>query len=1063
MSLRIKSQKYINLSRRSGRQETASLVGVVGDKIKAEIEFEYLSNFTGGANGTEIIFTPDPAEIDYPSGTNTEGYVYSPDQIFGSFRVGDKIAVFRQGVIDPVEYFDIIDIPSSELLIFDLGGSTSFTTRVVWGGNDYIGCAPVADSLQFNYSLDYVFNSFDVEQIGNGRWVAYEDGSGKIYTDLTQGVNKQPFNVFTIDNLLRTGDNTLFTFKIEHEFILYPFSLPEETAPQTPLRFQGANRLNYYFSINLSDSNSGNNREIVFTDDNGNTGGINQTVKTGVQRMSISDLVIVNSASEAVTTQLTPDTYTATFTLNYGGLVSNADDNAKAWGFIEQNEIDNNKTLRQFWYFDSATRNTGNFLTAAATLNDFSDVILIEYFKAEVISSNVVCTLNFTVTANTPTGNCVVMLNAEPNAQNNTRKNIFLFSLPIAPTPPDLGIRFEDKTAIQLHNTLGINQFDNREISPNQELLCVNRFWVTIPNSYQITNIRTRFVAQTNSGLLINTLEQTNIDLSERQKDDGVYYTLATTLQKAYPRAENDPFRALIIRRNEGLDTPTEQGYEVLTPYIFRYEFWARLAALNGETLNPAAFDPLQPFNGFNQQWQRYSLGFDNIIDLTVIAEGQQFTISSPLTSDPITFEDYTSGTITVENEVLDGAVIRGENTVKAQKTSADFTNYSATDFVGIMWANIREQGGITSNARLSSILSPDTQRVWTPNNVTISKPNATTVRLQGVLNGNLLGQGEEATIWGDIRINESNTFVFEVKTDNTSSGSTANDTFALPLVSVGTYEFTVDWGDGNTDRITAWDDTEKTHQYAAVGTYTVKCTGTLRGFRFNGGGDRLKFIKVFRWGALRFTDQTGQFKDCTNLTLLEVEDVLNFQGCTTTSFMFDGCTGLTIVNRMNEWVLGGITNFYVMLRGCTNFNTYINNWDVTGAVGNADPSIGSGLHGLFAECTTFNQRLDKWNVGNCIDFNTMFRNAVGFQQDISMWDMKNAGDLQDFMTGKTTANYPTVLMDKLYNGWAAQTPLQPTVLAQFGTIQYTSAGAVGRAILAGSPNNWNITSGTEI
>jgi hypothetical protein len=92
-----------------------------------------------------------------------------------------------------------------------------------------------------------------------------------------------------------------------------------------------------------------------------------------------------------------------------------------------------------------------------------------------------------------------------------------------------------------------------------------------------------------------------------------------------------------------------------------------------------------------------------------------------------------------------------------------------------------------------------------------------------------------------------------------------------------------------------------------------------------------------------------------------------------------------------------------------------------------------------------------------------MFRNAVGFQQDISMWNMKNAGDLQDFMTGKTTANYPTALMDKLYNGWAAQTPLQPSVMAQFGTIQYTSAGAVGRAILAGAPNNWNITSGTEI
>lgn len=54
-------------------------------------------------------------------------------------------------------------------------------------------------------------------------------------------------------------------------------------------------------------------------------------------------------------------------------------------------------------------------------------------------------------------------------------------------------------------------------------------------------------------------------------------------------------------------------------------------------------------------------------------------------------------------------------------------------------------------------------------------------------------------------------------------------DTFTLPLVSYGKYDFSVDWGDGNSDRITAWDQAEKTHNYASSGEeYTIKRVSEL-------------------------------------------------------------------------------------------------------------------------------------------------------------------------------------------------------------------------------------------
>ena len=59
--------------------------------------------------------------------------------------------------------------------------------------------------------------------------------------------------------------------------------------------------------------------------------------------------------------------------------------------------------------------------------------------------------------------------------------------------------------------------------------------------------------------------------------------------------------------------------------------------------------------------------------------------------------------------------------------------------------------------------------------------------------------------------------FISEWKTDN--AGTSNDDQITLPLVSSGTYDFTVDWGDGTQDTITSHDQAEVTHTYSAAGT----------------------------------------------------------------------------------------------------------------------------------------------------------------------------------------------------------------------------------------------------
>ncbi|RZA25525.1 MAG: hypothetical protein EOP10_06600, partial [Proteobacteria bacterium] len=92
---------------------------------------------------------------------------------------------------------------------------------------------------------------------------------------------------------------------------------------------------------------------------------------------------------------------------------------------------------------------------------------------------------------------------------------------------------------------------------------------------------------------------------------------------------------------------------------------------------------------------------------------------------------------------------------------------------------------------------------------------------------------GTDATT-GELTI-QVKAFVSTWVTGNTAGSVTTNTKIRLPLVASGTYNFSVNWGDGNTETITAWNAAATTHTYSTSGTYTVTITGTITGFRFAG------------------------------------------------------------------------------------------------------------------------------------------------------------------------------------------------------------------------------------
>ena len=154
------------------------------------------------------------------------------------------------------------------------------------------------------------------------------------------------------------------------------------------------------------------------------------------------------------------------------------------------------------------------------------------------------------------------------------------------------------------------------------------------------------------------------------------------------------------------------------------------------------------------------------------------------------------------------------------------------------------------------------------------------------------------------------------------------NPSIILPLVVSGNYNFSVNWGDGNTDTITAYDQAETTHTYATGGIYTITITGTIEGWSFAGVGECAKITSITNIGPLKLGNEGAYFYGCTNLTT--IGGVFDLTGTTNFNSMFDSCTSLTSVNGIGSWNTSAVTSMDSVFNGATNFNQNIGGWDVS-------------------------------------------------------------------------------------------------------------------------------------
>lgn len=244
--------------------------------------------------------------------------------------------------------------------------------------------------------------------------------------------------------------------------------------------------------------------------------------------------------------------------------------------------------------------------------------------------------------------------------------------------------------------------------------------------------------------------------------------------------------------------------------------------------------------------------------------------------------------------------------------------------------------------------------------------------------------------------LSSASPFISTWDTSLTSSGSSDSSTISLPLVSSGTYDFNVSWGDGNTNLVTTYNSTNATHTYATPDNYTISINGTINGWSFENAGvsDSKKILDISQWGVLRMGNSGGSFYGTSNLNL-SATDLPDFSGMYTIEDLFRG-SGISTVPNMGDWDVSHIRNMNSAFQGAHSFNQNIDNWSTSWV---------TSMDSMFQGATSFNQPIDKWDVSSVTSMYSTFQSATSFNQPLNNWTTTSLTSIGNMFSGATSFN----------------------------------------------------------
>ncbi len=318
--------------------------------------------------------------------------------------------------------------------------------------------------------------------------------------------------------------------------------------------------------------------------------------------------------------------------------------------------------------------------------------------------------------------------------------------------------------------------------------------------------------------------------------------------------------------------------------------------------------------------------------------------------------------------------------------------------------------------------------------------------------------------------------FIFKITT------TTSPQTFVIPCVNAGTFNATVDYGDGTgSQTVTAYNDSNLTHSFATAGQHTITIDGTFPNVRFyDDAASRVLIDEVVDLGDVGWVTFLRSFRACTNLTTfnsgtantssatgmndmffdcssLTSLDLSNFDTSSVTdiSRMFNNCTSLTALDVSN-FDTSSVTNMQSMFLNCTSLTALdVTSFDTSSVttmglmfqncsslttlnLSNFDTSSVTNMQSMFFNCTSLTSLdLSNFDTSSVTTMGLMFLNCTSLTNlDIKHFDISSVTNGSNFLLNANNA-LTTTAYDELLEAWAAQ-DVQPNVAWHFGDAQYT-------------------------